>query len=270
MSTETGPLPWFNRPPVQEVALSVQFQEPLDLEVTDLGAVRAHFRSDYPNLETHPPLAPMRIPQQGPGLVVRLGNEFVATPRLWFLNEGGNRLVQLQSDRLSVNWRRRLDETYPRYDDAVRPMMESALGALSDAMRDLGKSLPKPEIGEVLYVNPIEAGEGFATAGEIGEVIALWGSPTDGFLPVPSEARLAATYPILDNAFLNVEVTPAQNASTGTPVLMTKLLARGLIQPQTIAGTFSFFDMARDWIVRGFTSATTSKMHRIWERADAK
>jgi uncharacterized protein (TIGR04255 family) len=246
----------------------MQFETPLDLEITDLGVIRSFFKNAYPGLETHPPLGRMRLPVDGRSLTVSVVNDGVGAPRLWFLNEEGNRLVQLQSDRIAVNWRRRLDEAYPRYTNTVRPMMQNAIDALTAAMESLGKPLPMPDIGEVLYINPIEAGEGFATAGQIGDVISLWGGPSDGFLPQPVEARLAATYAVLDGGFLNIEVTPAQKASNGSPVLMTKLLVRAPIRPQTVDGAFKFFDAAREWVVRGFTSTTTSKMHTIWGRTE--
>src|SRR5258708_12433324 len=60
MTTRARPadLPDFERPPVTEVALSIQFARLPKVTNIHGGLLWSEFRADYPNYEEHPPLAP--------------------------------------------------------------------------------------------------------------------------------------------------------------------------------------------------------------------
>ena len=53
------------------------------------------------------------------------------------------------------------------------------------------------------------------------------------------------------------------------PVWLMNLSARGIPLGPGVGGAFDFFDLAREWIVRGFADLTTRAMHRSWKRKDA-
>src|SRR5688500_8008989 len=116
-----APLPEFDNPPVVEVALSVQFEKLEGLRVPQLGRIWHAFRNRFPRTEEQMPLEPafeqFGVPTTGkPEVRVELSS-VPTTPRVWFLNEQGTELVQIQQDRFVRNWRKQTDdEAYPRYE----------------------------------------------------------------------------------------------------------------------------------------------------------
>ena len=79
----------------------------------------------------------------------------MALPNTWFLSEDGVQLVQVQHDRLTLNWRE-LDHpvTYPRYE-ALRARFQELLAMLQECVKEAGKKAGITHC-EVTYVNPIE------------------------------------------------------------------------------------------------------------------
>ena len=269
LMTETQ-RPNFRRPPVAEVALSVQFDPLPGLRVVDFGRIWDEFADEYPLVEEHPAIAPLTVGQAIPPFQIKLADT-AEKPRLWFLNENQTRLVQFQQDRLSVNWRRLSDEPYPRYDDTIRPMLVDAWARVERAAETLTGIALTPNMCEALYLNPIESGEVWQRHGELGRVLAPWsGSASDDFLPEPTQARLEIEYPLPQgDGILLVNLTPVRRIDDDRAVLMLQLIGRGQPKGPGFEGALEFLDLAHDWIVRGFKSITTPEMHRAWGIEDA-
>ena len=66
---------------------------------------------------------------------------------------------------------------------------------------------------------------------------------------------------------LHVLTRPAWDANTKRRIWTMNLMARGRPMGGGVEGAFKFFDVGRDWIVRGF--AESEHMHRQWERTNA-
>ena len=52
------------------------------------------------------------------------------------------------------------------------------------------------------------------------------------------------------------------------PLLILELRTRGLCESMQQEGFREWFDLAREWIVRGFTDLTTPEIQELWERED--
>lgn len=93
-------LPDYANPPVIEVVGGVGFAPIEGFKAVHLGLLWERFRDQFPRVEEHPPIAmPLEVLQipnpQGPEL------QFLDTPplpRIWFLDESGNGIVQVQRD----------------------------------------------------------------------------------------------------------------------------------------------------------------------------
>lgn len=270
------PLPEFDRPPVVEVALSVQFDPIADLRTPQIGVLWQEFRDRFPKTEEHPPLE-TALERFGvspsPKGVARF--QLLSTPpapRCWFLNELGTELVQLQSDRFIHNWRKvGDDDTYPRYD-RVRATFEGELKRFSESLvrQELGELHPNQ--CEVTYVNHIVSGEGWHTHGQLGDVITLFNLKyTDAFHPQPEGCRLAAKYVIPNSGGepvgrLHVSIEPVYRDTDDVPMFALTLTARGRPLSDAVNGVLEFLDLGREWIVRTFASITTPRMHALWRR----
>ncbi|HVH77328.1 MAG TPA: hypothetical protein VM755_20620, partial [Stellaceae bacterium] len=99
--------------------MSIQFDGLSPIEFIDLGSRwRQTWRHRYPKVEYHPPLPPafeiFGMPAAPLSIQIRL-SQVPDLPRLWFVNEAGTEVLQVQSDRFVHNWRKIGTAEYPRY-----------------------------------------------------------------------------------------------------------------------------------------------------------
>jgi len=97
---------------------------------------------------------------------------------------------------------------------------------------------------------------------------------SDTFLSGPEDIGLRVRYiiPGVDGSPIGrllVSVDPAYRAEDDRPIYVLLLTARGRPIGQGIEGALGFLDIGREWIVRGFTSLTSPRMHEIWGRRNA-
>lgn len=276
MNSVRPPLPDFAAPPVTEVALSVQFDPLASLRTPQLGLLWKDFRDRFPKTEEHPPLPPV-IEKFGvlgsPKVDVRF-EMTLPVPRCWFLNAAGTELIQVQQDRFVHNWRKvGQGDEYPRYEH-IRETFKTELDAFRQflAREQLGELAPNQ--CEVTYVNHIISGKGWEKHGQVGEVVTVWTSRySDTFLSEPQDVRFLVRYVIPDSAGnplgrLLISVEPAYRTDDDKPILVLQLTARGRPDGEGIDGVFRFLNTGREWVVRGFASITSPRMHEIWERRD--
>ncbi len=105
--------------------MSVQFDPLSAWRAVHAGLYWSLVKDRYPLNETQPPL-PSQIERfddtfnpQVP--LVTFSAVDIDLSRFWFLSEDGTNLIQIQRDRLVVNWRQQTgDEVYPRYEPVLR------------------------------------------------------------------------------------------------------------------------------------------------------
>jgi uncharacterized protein (TIGR04255 family) len=268
---ESG-LPDFVQPPVDETALSIQFAPIPGFSILHFGLYWSRVRNDYPRFEIHQPITNVTeklgskfVPGRQPGI------EFLELPevRCWFVDESGNRLVQVQHDRLVHNWRKVTGtETYPRYP-VVRSSLEREWHRFCDFLKDERLDQPKVNQCEVTYVNNIEYEKGWHGYGELDKVVAALATPkpTNRFLPDPERVSMQVTYRLEgDLGRLYVSFVPVIRGRDGKEVLQMTLTARGAPASSSISDVFGWLDLGRKWIVRGFADFTTEEMHKVWGR----
>jgi uncharacterized protein (TIGR04255 family) len=262
------------------VALGVYFSPPLSLLTAQFGRLWDRWRDRYPKTEDQPALPPIPL-ESFPQPFPTISFQFIGSlpgPRVWYLSESGNQVIQIQPDRLVLNWRRTTeDEPYPRYENLI-PAFREAMSSLIAFLSEEGLALPTIVQAEVTYVNPIPI-EALGDARELTRLITLWsGALSDEFLPTPEEVRLSIRYRIPDPGSgdpvgrLYVEGSPAFHKGVGSEkaseVFMLQIFARGKPLGDGLDGAFAFLDLGHDWVVRGFTSLTTERMHEQWGREE--
>ena len=266
-------LPHYSKPPVVEVAISVQFDELGDFKAVHLGLLWERLRDRYPLTEYHPPL----------GSVVELfGTREAQTAsisattvfpvgRCWFLSEDKLRLVQVQPDRFVLNWRKlETEEAYPSYK-TLRERFQTELSLFLEFIREERLGEFSPQQCELTYINHLVAGTGWRQRSEIAQVIRPWsGETSEPYLPVLEDSRLSWQYRFDENAKplgrLHVQFQSGVRVSDRTPVFVLNLIGRGAPLSNDTEGVLAFTDRAHEWIVRGFTAITTERMHTVWER----
>lgn len=251
-----------------EVALGMQLRPPLQVGPMELVPLRDRWSNLYPAHDQQVPLPPTVEGERSDlGMRVVMGG-MPKLQRQWFVSADGRDLIQLQQDRLIVNWRA-MDGAipYPRYEH-VRERVDQASRDLWDFVSSRGEPEFVVEQVEASYINAIEVPDGI---GRLDRVYAWWGDALERqhHLGHPTDATLGMVFDVPDlgtppvRMYVNVQPADAQE---GRRVLFMTLTVRGAPADTSREGALVFMDGARGHIVNTFTEMTTDAMHQVWGR----
>ncbi len=277
MMARPAGLPDFQAPPVTEVAFSLQFDVLPRFTAPYIGLLWQKFREALPEIEEHAPLAEAL---ERFGLLQTLGLEVQfedkpPVPRVWFLNADKTNLIQVQSNRFIHNWRKLMTESpYPRYEaERATFLREARILEAFLAENDLG-SLRVNQC-ELTYVNHIEPAGGWKTHADAPKVFTVLRPAAEiGFLPEREDSGFRLRYVMGGGegdplGRLHAVMNPGWRTVDQLPVFTLSMMARGAPIGTGLEGAFRFFDIGREWIVKGFAELTTKEMHHVWGRIDS-
>lgn len=264
--------PSYRDPPVVEVACSLQYAPVAQMRLAHVGRYWAAIQDAFPLVDEKLPTARVveRTDEAAAAEPRPILLEQMPWPRTWFLEKTRRRLIQVQRDKFIYNWRK-LDpkDDYPRYDLISDEFFEHWQGFLA-FLSSLDLPSPVPDLCELTYVNLIPRGQGWGSVQEACGLFSFVDWPgTMGFLPLPSEVRCLLQFDMPRNSGrLRVDLSPARWDVTGDlPVLRLTLVARGGPAGQvTVDSLRSWFDLAHEWIVKGFTDLVDRKTDQLWGR----
>jgi uncharacterized protein (TIGR04255 family) len=245
----------FDRPPVVEVVCGVRFNTGGRIKLAHLGAFWATLKDAYPVAEEAAPI--MRAP---------IDNEPDLVPRTWLITADGSELLQLQKDWFLLNWKKADDShPYPSYS-LVKSAFDKRFGEFSDFLASEGIDINYREL-ELTYVNHISNANGLGEV-EQGELFVdhLYSS-NDRFLPTPVQINWKTSY-VLPKGYgrLNVTAQTGMIKSTGERLIRLDLQALGLPGKASRDQMEDWFEVAHEWITRGFVDITAPKLHELWGR----
>ncbi len=253
----------FRRPPVAEVALSLMSAPNPWLTLSDYGAFWWNsLRMDYPNTQDQPAAPPMieQFPA-GPAPGVQLVASLMAG-RQWFLSEDYTRLVQLQSDRITLNWRKLNTETYPHYE-TLRVEMERVTRLWHEFLVEDGLE-PSPVLqAEVTYVNHIRSEDLMVGDGNPYRSIRVsW----PAMMGLPEELQFQQTF-VVDGPN-----SPARAYVSSAPVMFDDgtngksltLVMRGAPAADDLASALEWLDFGHNQIINSFRDMITDDMRQYW------
>lgn len=262
-SFSSDTLPSYKNPPVNEVVCGVRYDPPKNLRITHFGLLWDKFRSDYPNIQHATPitLAKGEIPvDKTTGLPL---------PRVWFINKSDDQVIQFQIDRFYFNWRRRQSD-YPRYNHVINNF-ENVLSTIVDFFPKFKLGELKPLEYELSYINHIPKGQGWNTIDDLPKVFSdfLWKKTKKRFLPNPQNVAWETRFALPEQkGHLIVSLKQATRTEGKVPLMVLELKTRGLSESTSKESIREWFDLAHEWIVRGFTDLITTEIQKIWERED--
>src|SRR5512142_1132402 len=106
-------LPEYLKPPVVEVVCGVLFEPVPGFTLPYLGRLWERFPKEFATPTEADPLSPI-VETFSPIPVVRIDPNVYRVPRLWFMNERSDQVIQIQRDRFLCNWRKVGDDhEYP-------------------------------------------------------------------------------------------------------------------------------------------------------------
>ena len=120
------------------------------------------------------------------------------------------------------------------------------------------------------YVNHMPIGEGWTKNSEIGRILpdCSWRHLSERFLPELEGFTWRVVFNLPDeNGRLHVKAQRVTRISDNTPMLLLDFTVRGIGADKSLNGMQSWFDLAREWIVRGFADLTGSEIQKdVWRR----
>ncbi len=253
-------LPSYKKPPICEVVCGMQFQA-VKLLIPHIGLLWNKFRADYPNIQHAAPLTTAM------GGVIQDKKTGLPIPRVWFINKSDDQLLQFQSDQFYFNWRRREDD-YPRYHHVIK-CFESALDIVDSFFREEGLGELNPIKYELSYINHIPKGEGWDTIADLNKIFSdfIWVGSKERFLPNPDKIAWTTEFPLQESmGSLSIALKYATRNVDGVPLYILELSAKGIGESTDRNDFRKWFDVAHEWIVKGFTDITPPEAHKIWER----
>lgn len=266
------PVPSYKKPPLIEVVWSVQFASMPWLTAAHVGLFWQLIRESYPRCEEQAPVERKDEPEellQPPQVVT----QFLTKPplcRQWFISEKGNDLVQLQSDRFCINWRKmKPDDVYPRYP-YMRDHFASRWQQFTEFIQAHSGEPPQVDLLELTYVNHIFKGEGWWAPGDIGKVFPVISfHRKSDFLPPPASLGSDMVFDLKQTGGrLHVSCRHAKLLEGEQRELFRlELVARGRPERTDPDGLLLWFAEAREWIVRGFADLTDANIQaKEWGR----
>lgn len=267
-------LPDFEQPPVVEVALSVQF-EPLAFVSRHMAELWQSCRSEFPDWQDHPPIAPAFELFEEPLTNARAFLSINQVKRAIFRNALGTQLKQYQADRFVRNWTKAPSApSYPRYESVREPFAADLRALVAFASEEKLGALVANQC-EVTYVNLVPLGEGTATT--VASVVQPWsGLFSDSFLQNAESCEVGAHFAMTDPngerpiGRLHIVGRVVTILETGGKALQLTLTARGQPTGPDVTDVIKFLNLGREHIVKGFTSFTTAEMHNAWGRRDGR
>lgn len=262
-------LPSYKQPPVHEVAVGIGFKNLQCWNSVAPGEFRELLGQKYPKIEDHTPLPPLPATLGGSSEI-----HFTDIPpvrRTWFLSQDERTLIQMQADRIHVNWRRVQEgDVYPRYGHVFNEF-DFALKALERFAADRGNQI-QVTAGEVTYVNNIVEGELWSNWNDLSGVFVDW-------LPTPRQAvgavSLGSTISLIPSEgcglvspghHLTLDLKSAERVNDKAKVLVFQLVNRGPLDSPEFETVKAWCGHASEDIVRTFTALTTTKAHEVWRR----
>lgn len=223
-----------------------------------IGLLWSKFRDEYPQTQHAPAI---------PAVTTLLVDETtgVPLPRVWFISKTESELIQFQLDRFYYNWRHRGEE-YPRYASIVEKF-EKAKKQLDDFAEEVKLGPIRTIECELAYINHIPKEGTWDNADALSKILVdfIWQNQKHSFLPVPANLAWQLGFSLPDDrGSLSVKLNEVKRKGSDAPLLRLELIAKSSGKETNLR---DWFDLAHEWIVRGFTDLTTDKAQdMIWKR----
>jgi uncharacterized protein (TIGR04255 family) len=265
------PLPEFNKPPVVETVLGIQFDLLPTFTNAHLGAFWQSLGEDWPSVSDAPATGPDYERFGEDQIWARIGFQFrleqVPPARIQIRNKSNDRMIQIQNGRLHYNWLGRNGSEYARYQ-TINEEFAGVVEKLTAFVQKLKLGELRTNQWEVTYVNHLPKNSLWTGPASWNEIFA---SPVA--LPYQiNRSKLESFsgqwhYAIGDNeGRLHVEILHGREELTVAPpaeLLIFKLTARGPI-PKT-GGWNAGLEIGHRAIVESFKDLTSDAARNFWE-----
>ena len=273
-------LPEWSQPPLDEVAIAIQFNDLPRFKSVHYGLFYSNVRQEFPGVEERQRL-PSKFETFGQRGTEALNLELDPTPplrRVWLLSSDEHELLQLQPNRFIFNWRKRSGEgTYPRFDK-IYPKFRQHLSLFRGFVEEQDLGSLKINQCELSYFNnlPLAADESFDAG--MSRHFRNWTSvPTVHYASGASVESENARFNLSFIARLakggeptgrvHVDATPSYNEEARAKLIRLTITFRSpLLASTDVDPLDATMAVGREAIVRVFDSLGSDECHENWGR----
>lgn len=167
-------------------------------------------------------------------------------------------VADADENRFSMGWERGRHEAFPSYDDCW-PAFAEEVGGLQQAFAAAGAGDPTFSDCELTYANPVTFEEQLPHQGRLERLLVRWLVPDagDGWLPPPDGIVADATFPMSKGGGVPGRLSvrmQAVSTETSEQLFGMTLSAQCVVASSRLDALGAAFDVAFDWIVRGYAT----------------
>lgn len=194
------------------------------------------------------------------------------TPRVWFISESGNELIQIQNDRLHFNWRKRREgDVYPHADHLIH-QLEVIATSLMAWVEKSGIGTVEYNQCEISYIDSLHFGtdlfKGFSDLGNVFRVLDLRElAPVQG-IEFTMVKELGVGDVKAPNARLHFKITPGLDKVLQERLIRTESTIRGRPSESALDSVIDFLSKAREETLTFFLNVTTKEAQTFWGRTN--
>lgn len=268
----------FGEPPVVETALSVQFGPLVGFTAAHAGWFWKEYvekLGDEPPNEWRQAAEAVRLPE----LSEKFGAEDIWTvqtpsitmgvvsPRVQIIRGDGSRMLQVQSNRFVLNWRKRAS-AYPSYE-ALLPEFRNMLRAFESFCSEAGFGLPAYNLWEIVYVDQVKKGTMWDSARNLNRIFpALTAPPVSELHAPPSgDETMSADwrFSLADRrGRLYIQLRQARLQPSNEEVIQLTTTARGAVNE--IQSWEQGLNFGHEALRETFLAITSTEAQEFWKK----
>jgi uncharacterized protein (TIGR04255 family) len=264
----------FDRPPIVELVLGVQFAPLVQLTNGHMGRFWGQaLEPEWNRASDALPVADQFEAFDAPSQWLVPNFQFlmrVPTPlsRLQISTESGDRMIQVQPTRFHYNWQKK-DAEYPRYRN-VRAAFDAYFARFQQFARDAKLGALVPNQWEITYVDHIPRGDLWQTPADWHNVLPGLLAPEPNIEGVPLENVGGEWHFEIAprRGRVHVNVQSGRNTDTAEPVLMLQTTARGAVGPPLAPDLNAGLDLGHEAVRDTFLRITSTQAQRYWGRRE--
>ena len=217
-----------------------------------------HLRDRYPRVSDQPaaPPQPIEVATGGPVTYPQFVFGPAVMGRHWYATDDQTRLVQMQQDRLVLNWRKLEGDVYPHYAE-LRDELVRVSELWAAFLVDAGFSPMMVTQTEVTYVNQIQS------PSSLGALEVRW--PEDAGVADSFQFEQRFTLPLDDAGIavgrMYISLSPVMQSDPPRATLNLVFRGPGGATPQV---ALQWIDIGHNQIVNTFRDVLTHDARRFW------
>ena len=236
-----------------------------------MGSSGRKFKEQFVHIIEQPPVPSIieEFPNQPSGEAqLNVGN-IPVLPRIWFVENNNNRILQVQRDRFTFNWRK-IDgrQQYPGFS-SVFENFEGLYNRFCQTITSLRVGSVKPLQYELTYIDQLIEGEGWRSLDDLAKIynIFLGSQESSSFWSGVESINLRTSFPIQDlHGRLHFGIVSGTKNPERKRMLQTDFIARGFRENAEYPMD-AWFQLAHDQILNKFYSVFTEDIQtNIWGR----